>query len=427
MTANQYQIRAKEINKTKVHQAVERLRADNKQAGDELANYAKEIEGKVRPKSLENYVNQLSTIARTINKPFSQFTNKDTKKFFKKVSKGSRYASWQSLRSYFCDHRHYDRMIEKDLRNKWELLMQNIQKPTTPKRLLTQNDLITPEDLDKLLAACRNPRDKALVMTLFETGARLSEVLSMEVQDINLTSQPIEIKIKHSKTEDKKGRRPVYIFRAEPYLKAWLEQHPFNDGKPGFYTGHTPVWVSWQPTHGATETMTTNTAGLMLERLKKRAGIPKQKAIFAHLFRHSRASDLHDNFGLDVKEIKEILGHSKLETTDGYLTINRSTMIAKMQGKADTAMEKRRAQALKHGMPIPCACGITNDPQAAFCYKCGRVVNDAVAKELVKAKDDEAEKIRKEMQAMREEFLNMLREQLKDVPLAALKAERARR
>jgi integrase len=402
-SANQYQDQMRAICRRKAQQALERLRKENPIAAIELQHYLAAMEVKVKAKSLENYANQLSTIARRSDKPFIELTNEDIRALFKSIeskSTGTKYATYQALRSYFCDLLKYDRQMGPDLTSKWEQLMDNVKRPVTTKRLLTHNDLVSPEDLDKLLGACKNPRDQALVMTLFETGARLSELLSMEVRDVNFNARPVEIKIRHSKTEDKNGRRPAYIFRADPLLKIWLGQHPFNDKTPDFYNSATPVWVSWQPRYKTTLPMTTNTAGLMLERIKRRAGIPEQRRIFAHLFRHSRASDLRENYGMDVKEIKEILGHSKIETTDGYLTLNRSTMIQKLQGVDDIALQERRAEALRRSTPIPCTCGVSNDVQTAFCYKCGRVTNPAVARELVRRREDETATLHQQMTAL---------------------------
>lgn len=413
---NQYVTRRTDITRHKTDQAIERITLPT--AKKEIQAYRTALESQVRPTTLSNYVQFLSKIVRVTKTPLSKMKNADIRQYFNTLagmSNGTKYAAYQALRSYFCDYLRYDRMIEKDLSNRWENLMANIHKPTPSKRLLTSNDLLTPEDLDQLLKACRSSRDKALLLVLYETGARLSEVLSMEVGDINLSSHPVEIKIKHSKTEDKKGRRAVYLIRAESYLKQWLSEHPLNKGAE-FYTSHTLVWVT-EPTHGEYAPITTNAAGLLIDRLKKRAGIPKKRAIFAHLFRHSRASDLHQNYGLDVKEIKELLGHSKIETTDGYLTLNRNVMIQKLEGKSDEALEARKAEALKRGNPLPCACGVTNDPQAAFCYACNRVVNPEVARELMKQRSEERkelEALKAHMETLTRTVSKMIREDLRE-------------
>lgn len=396
---NLYQQLQKQTSKKKVTQAITRIRATGlTEAAEELQAHTEKLKSQVRPKTLENYANHLSKIIRTINKNPNSFNNDDIRAYFNSIqdkSNGTKYAVYQSLRSYFCDYKKYDRMMNKDLTSKWEELMANIKRPVQSKRLMSDDDLIKPEELEALIKGCRDDRDKAFFSMLFETGARIGELISLEMKDVRLESTPVKVYIRHSKTEDKEGRRVVHIIKSVPYLKRWLDQHPLNKD-PSFFSSNNPLWVSLDKNQ---RVITIYGWSQALNRAAKRAGITKH--LFHHLFRHSRAYDLHYNYDFDIKEVKEVLGHSKLETTDGYLKINKDLMIQKLTGGVhDVEESMRREEAIKAGRPVLCACGIENEPKRAFCVSCGRVVNQEVAKELYANKDKEKQELEERMRRM---------------------------
>lgn len=375
MTQNQYLERTKAISERKIQQATQRATATTAQGGQELCAYLEAIRARVKIKTLENYANHLSKLITELKTPPSKLTNKQLRAYFQRIaglSQGTRYSRYQALRSYFCDYQHYDRQMDGRHVSKWEHLMENIGRPNgSGRRNLSRADHLKPEEIDRLLNACRNPRDKAFLMVLLETGARLGEILSMEVRDINFEASPVEIKIQHSKTEEKAGKRTVYLFRGAPLLRTWIDAHPLNTTGRAFLKSSAPVWIS---VNGPPTAIVPNTANRILELVKERAGM-KDRRLFAHLFRHSRASDLKDIYGLDVREIQDWLGHTRIETTSGYLTVDKKRVLQKLAGETDKEQEERRQFAIAQGMPVPCPCGVSNDPESTFCRRCGRVVN----------------------------------------------------
>lgn len=386
-------------------QAIERAARAAPQAKTELTQYAEAVSARTRPITLTNYLTSLAKIIEHSRKPLSKLTNADVRGHFEEIrgmSFGTKYARYQALRSYFCDHKKAHRVMRKDLTSEWEALMDNVPIPKTgqPKRVLTSNDLLTPEKVNTLLGACKLTRDKALLSMLLDSGWRIGELLSLQIRDVNLSTKPVEITIRHSKTEDNGGRRAGYIMRGEPHLKRWLEEHPLNDGKPSFYASAKPLFVNVEHNHAV---MTAGTAQQILKRVAARAGFKGK--LFCHLFRHSRASELH-NTGFDLKEIKQLLGHRKIETTDGYITLDNRVLIQKLQGLAndDEAKAQHRAE-LKQGLPVVCSCGTSNSAQAAFCYRCGSVVNPDVAKQMVTEKVE----LRSEVEQLKAQLAQVLR------------------
>lgn len=398
---NTFQTRTREKHQKKIAQAISRVEsAGQPTAAEQLRGYADRIASQVKPSTLETYATQLSKICRATGKAPDDLTNDDLRAHFKTLdgmSNGTKYSVYQALRSYFCDYRHYDRQMNSDLTSRWETLMANIKRPSITKRLMSDDDLIKPDDLNRLIRAARNTRDKAFIAMLFETGARIGELASVEVKDVRLDSTPVKVYIRHSKTEDKAGRRVVYLINSIPYLKRWLEEHPKNMGE-GFYTSNVPLWLTLNRTG---RPPTIGAWSVVIKRAGEAAGVNKR--LFHHLFRHSRAYDLSYNYGLGLKEIKETLGHTQIQTTDGYLTINKDLMIQKLMGGTDEAERVReREEAIKAGKPVMCACGEENEPGRAFCHKCGRVVNRKVAREIYAQKESENEALEKRLKVMEE-------------------------
>ncbi|NIP22254.1 MAG: site-specific integrase, partial [Phycisphaerae bacterium] len=77
---------------------------------------------------------------------------------------------------------------------------------------------IDPEDIKQLLSVLKEPRDRALILTLLRTGMRIGELLNTKVQDLNFKAQCIEILEAH---KNRVGR-VVYLSKdAQVALKKW--------------------------------------------------------------------------------------------------------------------------------------------------------------------------------------------------------------
>lgn len=127
-------------------------------------------------------------------------------------------------------------------------------------------ELLTPSDVRALLAAARTTADRALISLLYETGARISEILTMQYRHCQFDPAGCLLIL-----TGKTGMRRVRIRESVEYLDAWiLETQP----KP------TDRIFAWQ----------YPAARKRISVLARRADIPKR--IYPHLFRHSRATFL---------------------------------------------------------------------------------------------------------------------------------------
>ncbi|MDY7083330.1 MAG: tyrosine-type recombinase/integrase, partial [Halobacteria archaeon] len=82
-------------------------------------------------------------------------------------------------------------------------------------------DLLTKEDVEAQIDACKNPRDKAFVSLLWETGARIGELIDLTVGDIEDRAHGKKVTL-----DGKTGSRRLPLVESVPYLNRWLSEHP---------------------------------------------------------------------------------------------------------------------------------------------------------------------------------------------------------
>lgn len=154
-------------------------------------------------------------------------------------------------------------------------------------------DLITPEDLGRLLKAPEdNLRDRAILELLFSTGLRVSELCSLP-SDINLKVDELSVRGKGEKV------RVVFISDdAKAIVKQYMEKAP-NLG--AYLFNLTPRAIQRIVRHYAIK-----------------AGISKK--VTPHVLRHSFATDLLRN-GADLRSVQMLLGHANISTTQIYTHI----------------------------------------------------------------------------------------------------------
>jgi site-specific recombinase XerD len=155
--------------------------------------------------------------------------------------------------------------------------------PVEHRRILPQS-LLTPDDIQELLTACQNNRDQAFVALLWETGARIGELIDLKVGDIEDTVVGKQVVV-----SGKTGSRRLLLLEAESYLEKWLENHPNR-------RVDAPLWCKIDSTQGLPEeTISYQYIRLkILDRARERVGI--EKPVNPHHFRHSRATYLANHF-----------------------------------------------------------------------------------------------------------------------------------
>lgn len=169
------------------------------------------------------------------------------------------------------------------------------------------------EELEALRVNCGNLRDRALVEFLYSTGVRVSELAALNVGDIEMSQQELIVYGKGSKE-----RKTYLTDGAKFYLRRYLASR-CEDGKTMEDLQQEPLFVTLDYPHNR---LTVAGIQYMLRQLGKRAGVVNTHP---HRFRRTIATDLLAR-GMKIEEVKEFLGHEKLDTTMIYCTVAQESV-----------------------------------------------------------------------------------------------------
>jgi site-specific recombinase XerD len=149
-------------------------------------------------------------------------------------------------------------------------------------------------------------RDRAIIELLFSSGLRVSELVGLNIGDINLKRKEFMVRGKGQKD------RPIFISdTAAWWIQQYLDKRQDNS-TPLFirYSGNKRVSVS-----GNYYRLTARSVQRLIARYALLAGITKH--VSPHTLRHSFATDLLMN-GADLRSVQAMLGHSNISTTQIY-------------------------------------------------------------------------------------------------------------
>ncbi|HSX45164.1 MAG TPA: site-specific tyrosine recombinase/integron integrase [Candidatus Saccharimonadales bacterium] len=174
-----------------------------------------------------------------------------------------------------------------------------------------QVTFLTPEEIDRLFAQPNTAiktglRDRAILELLFSSGLRVSELVSLDRDHINLKRREFMVRGKGQKD------RPIFISDdAAEWIQNYVDQRTDNT-KPLFirYSGSKQVDLS-----GNYHRLTARSIQRLIARYAALAGITKH--VSPHTMRHSYATDLLMN-GADLRSVQALLGHSNISTTQIY-------------------------------------------------------------------------------------------------------------
>ena len=140
------------------------------------------------------------------------------------------------------------------------------------------NDILTQDEVLAVIDADENPRDKALIALLYDSGARPSEILNLRIKDVKLNKTHGEIFV-----NGKRGMRRIPIVFSIPCLTKWLNTHPAKSDPEA------KLFPKLKRGRGG-ENLTPDGLDGLVKRLARKAGIKKR--VTSYLFRHSRLTEL---------------------------------------------------------------------------------------------------------------------------------------
>lgn len=139
------------------------------------------------------------------------------------------------------------------------------------------NNLITMGEVMKMIDNAKYFRDKAIIMTLYESGFRIGELLNMKMGDLEYTPHGVKVNVM-----GKTGSRRVLLISSMPYICNWVSNHP-DKNNPDAY-----VWTTLRFDKKKGKELNYPAVARMLEIIADRCGITKK--VNPHSFRHARAT-----------------------------------------------------------------------------------------------------------------------------------------
>ncbi|AAM05234.1 tyrosine-type recombinase/integrase [Methanosarcina acetivorans] len=356
-----------------------------------IKRYLRKIKNETTSEAtLRNQCVALNIFAKWCDKDFSELDEDDIYDYFDYLESYTyerngkiKHYSETSIYLYKMALKKFLRIIEKEGLSK----LIKCKNPATKK---LPEDILSKEDIEKLLSAARNPRDKALIATLYESGARKGELFSVRLKHIVFDENGCIVTLPEGKT----GARRVRLVFAASYLRQWIECHPTKDNRDSY------LFVSSRDDHPLISTTALKEG---LDRISKRAGVKKR--VNPHAFRHARATHLAGH--LTEQQMKIYLGWTENSSMASvYVHLSGKDIddaILKMNG---IIMDETHADGLRVGR---CSrCKELNSESAMYCWKCGQPLREGAEKSVTtvnKEMEDMLLKVLTENSALKEELM----------------------
>lgn len=248
--------------------------------------------------TIEGYSRQLRNMYQAIGKRIEEITTDDLRYYMAVYQYRNERGKPLSL-SYMNDIRHCfssffgwaqaEQLIRGDPSKR-------IRKIRVPEKMV---DTYTTLDRVKLIDCAKSDRDIALQYCLYSSGARISEILQLNIEDIEYVGRKAEAVVRE--TKGKMERRLYFSEDAVFYLNRYLASR--NDNNPALFVG-------LKSPH---KRLGKGGAQAMFSKLGKAAGV----YCHAHKYRSTSATDMCSR-GCPIEVVSKLLGHKKIDTTLRY-------------------------------------------------------------------------------------------------------------
>ena len=243
------------------------------------------------PRTIDIYVNRVARFAQYFGRSPDQLGPAHIREFQLYLVQ-NKNASWALYSQTICALRFF---YNTCLDQSW--MIEHIPYPRGEKQLPVVLGL---QEVKRILDTIKNLKHRTIVMTLYGTGLRVAETMSLHLSDID--SQRMLIHARHGK-----GAKARYV----PLPETLLEQlrHFFKQIRP----------TSWLfPGADRDRPLNNRSVQLICTKAAHTAGLTKE--VSPHTFRHTFATH-HLEAGTDLRTIQAMLGHRHLSTTAVYLHV----------------------------------------------------------------------------------------------------------
>lgn len=195
-----------------------------------------------------------------------------------------------------------------------ELLKKGIVNLKTPKIPKSSPSVLTKEEVKALISAAHRDKTRLIMELIYSSGLRVSECVTLKVNDLDLNSKIIRIK-------SGKGNKDRITILSDVVV-AGLRRYILTLDKNESYL--------FPNSKGSN--LSVRNIQKLIQKAAAKAGITKK--VSPHTLRHSFATHLLED-GTDIRLIQELLGHSQLSTTQIYTHVSRE-QLSKIKSPLDT-------------------------------------------------------------------------------------------
>jgi len=223
----------------------------------------------------------------------------------RKLARASAARHLSAMRSFF-----------KYLMREGQIEANPARSVATPKREKHLPSVLQPSDVVLLIEQADTSntlglRDRAFLEVLYASGLRISELVGIDIEDVELRGRLVKVRGKGSKE-----RIVPFGAKAEEAIRAWLEVR----GSLVSDIEEPAVFVNYRG-----ERITTRSVRRLFDGYVRKASL--RAGISPHTMRHSFATHLL-NAGADLRGIQELLGHASLATTQVYTHVSKERLRA---------------------------------------------------------------------------------------------------
>jgi len=322
-----------------------------------------ETEGKSKSRICK-YIGVLKKISLDLSKPFNKCKKEDIETFVRSVENNNKYSAWTKH-----DYKVILKVFFKWLKKTEDSYPEEVRwiKTTISKnnRLLPE-EILTRQEIFRMLKSTNNIRDKALIECLYFSGGRISEILSMRIRHVQFGKPFSKIMI-----SGKTGARSIQLTQ-DKYLKAWINSHPLK------YNNDSPLWINFAKDKPISNSYANN----LLKQAGKKAKI--QKKIYPHLLRHSRLTELAKF--MTESQLKEFAGWTQASAMASiYVHLSQKDLVNPLMQSEGMEIKHEKIKAEREEDIVCYFCGETNPKDLKLCSKCGSTLDE---KSIIKKQEE---------------------------------------
>jgi site-specific recombinase XerD len=312
------------------------------------------------------YVYSLRKLAKWLDQDFDDVSRSDIEQLVNQLER-SDYSAW-TKHDYKVTIKRFYKWL-KGAGEDYPPEVKWIKTTLKTKDVLLPENLLTEEEVQQLVDAASTPRDKAFIITLYESGARIGELGSMRIKDVVFEERYTTLMLR-----GKTGARRVIVVASTPHLNIWIQNHPLHNNLEA------PLWVNM----GTVNRFQAMSYSALAKRLKVAAERAKlKKRVTPHKLRHSRATFLATK--LTETQMNQVFGWKQgSEMPSVYVHLSGRDVddaILGVYGLRNVEEEKPKLT------PRICPrCNITNAYNAKFCARCGLALDIQAAAQIEAAR-----------------------------------------